>query len=66
MDVEQYPVVADGARDKDEKTNTPSLSETRSAEHGEHDLLHGENVDAVLTAKMALINDVSVVIDGQP
>lgn len=66
MHVEQYPVVADGAGQKDDKTNTPTLYETNSVEHGEHDLLDGENVDAVLTAKMALINDVSVVIDGQP
>jgi hypothetical protein len=61
MDVEQNPVVMDGAVGKDEKSNTaPSLSKTEAIEHGEHDLLHEENVDTVLAAKMTLINDVSI------
>lgn len=60
MDVEQYPVVTNGAEDKDEKPNTPpALTKAEAIECGEHDLLHEENVDTVLTAKMALINDVS-------
>jgi hypothetical protein len=60
MDVEQNPVAMDGAVGKDEKSNTAPLSKTEAIEHGEHDLLHEENVDTVLAAKMTLINDVSI------
>lgn len=61
MDLEQNPIVMDGAEVKDEKSETASpLSKAEEIEHGEHDLLHEENVDAVFTAKMSLINDVSI------
>lgn len=57
MDVEHNAAALDAVKDDKDKT-PPSLAEERSIEHGENDLLHAE-VDAVLTAKMALINDVS-------
>lgn len=61
MDVEQKPAVMDDTKIKDEATNTaPPITKAEAIEHGEQDLLHEENVDTVLTAKMALINDVSV------
>ena len=46
--------VQDGFQDGD----APSLSENRSETLGDTDLLGGEKLDAVLTAKMALVNDV--------
>lgn len=61
MDVEQNPVVMDDAKAKDEAANTAfPITKAEAVEHGEHDLLHEETVDTVLTAKMALINDVSL------
>lgn len=47
---DEYP---DAYRDAD-----ASLSENRSETVGDTDLLGGEKLDAVLTAKMALVNDV--------
>ncbi|KAJ5115681.1 hypothetical protein N7456_000029 [Penicillium angulare] len=37
--------------------SNPSLVDDRSIDHGENDLLGGENVDQVLAAKMVLVND---------
>lgn len=42
------------------KQSATSIPEDRSIGHGENDLLGGENVDAVLAAKMILVNDVSM------
>jgi hypothetical protein len=41
------------------KKKQSSIAEDRSIGHGENDLLGGEKVDAVLAAKMILVNDVS-------
>lgn len=61
MDVEQSPVFKDDAEVKDETSSTaPPIAEVEAIEHGEQDLLHEENVDTVLTTKMALVNDVSL------
>lgn len=50
------PYVADDKVIKD-----ADLADIRSVQHGENDLLQAQIVDQVLAAKMALINDVSVV-----
>lgn len=61
MDVEQSAgtFTTPDIADKGEKPVDPSLNEERSIGHGENDVLGGENVDAVLAAKMGLVNDVS-------
>ncbi|KAJ5153543.1 uncharacterized protein N7482_010021 [Penicillium canariense] len=58
MDVEQSAgkFAAAGAAEQSKKHDDP-LAEDRSIGHGENDLLGGEHVDEVLTAKMILIND---------
>lgn len=58
MDVEQS-AGAFGAEDKDKATaKDHSPLEERSINQGENDLLGGE-VDAILAAKMMIVNDVS-------
>ncbi|KAL4903999.1 hypothetical protein BDW74DRAFT_31446 [Aspergillus multicolor] len=59
MDVEHSSAARATEADKNNDQNAPSLSETRSAHIalGDSDLLAGEKLDAVLTAKMALVND---------
>jgi hypothetical protein len=57
MDVEQA-AAARAAADHDKNKDAPSVSENRSVHVGDSDLLGGEKLDAVLTAKMALVNDV--------
>ncbi|KAI9372864.1 major facilitator superfamily domain-containing protein [Aspergillus egyptiacus] len=56
MDVEQsaggHPTAP-----HDKTSDGHSISESRSAHLGDSDLLAGEKLDAVLTAKMALVND---------
>lgn len=60
MDVEQSAGTFFTADDADKKQQgSPSVEEDRSIEHGENDLLGLDQVDEVLVAKMALINDVS-------
>jgi hypothetical protein len=61
MDVEQSAatIASPSIFDKDKQPIDPSLDEERSIGHGENDVLGGENVDAVLAAKMSLVNDVS-------
>lgn len=61
MDVEHSAGFASNEADKNKKDNQdpPYADEDRSIGHGENDLLGGEKVDAVLAAKMVLINDVS-------
>ncbi|KAL4862502.1 hypothetical protein BDV12DRAFT_178751 [Aspergillus spectabilis] len=56
MDVEQS---AGGSvtPPQDKNKDAPSVSENRSVHLGKSDLLGGEDLDAVLTAKMALVND---------
>lgn len=62
MDVERNLVATDDAKVKNKTSNAaPPMSKEETIEHGEQDLLHEENVDTVLTAKMALVNDVSPV-----
>lgn len=58
MDVEQSAGTFVDDTDK-KKQESPSVEEDRSIEHGENDLLGLDQVDEVLAAKMALINDVS-------
>lgn len=62
MDLEQSAgtLAPPSITDKGKKLIEPSLEEERSIRHGENDLLGGETVDAVLAAKMALVNDVSL------
>lgn len=55
MDVEH---AANACETADKNQNAPSVSENRSVHLGDSDLLSGEKLDAVLTAKMALVNDV--------
>ncbi|KAL4875845.1 major facilitator superfamily domain-containing protein [Aspergillus karnatakaensis] len=55
MDVEQSASGTIASQDKNK--DAPSVSENRSVHLGESDLLGGEKLDAVLTAKMALVND---------
>ncbi|KAL2845519.1 major facilitator superfamily domain-containing protein [Aspergillus pseudoustus] len=58
MDVEQQAAVrAAAAEEQDKNKDAPSVSENRSVHVGDSDLLGGEELDAVLTAKMALVND---------
>ncbi|RDW84216.1 MFS transporter [Aspergillus mulundensis] len=58
MDVEHSPNPRAPTPDKNADNNAPSLSSSRSAlEAGDTDILGGEKLDAVLTAKMALVND---------
>ena len=61
MDVEASAgtLASPGTAKKIKAQCNPSLDEERSIQHGENDLLGGEKVDAVLAAKMSLINDVS-------
>ncbi|KAL4974554.1 major facilitator superfamily domain-containing protein [Aspergillus desertorum] len=54
MDVEHSPKARATA---DKNQNAPSVSENRSVHFGDSDLLGGEKLDAVLTAKIALVND---------
>ncbi|KAL4801862.1 major facilitator superfamily domain-containing protein [Aspergillus unguis] len=54
MDVEH---LAPQSADQHKHKNGPSVSEDRSVQLGDTDLLGGEKLDAVLTAKMALVND---------
>ncbi|KAL4789427.1 major facilitator superfamily domain-containing protein [Aspergillus venezuelensis] len=56
MDVEQSPGTSAIGK-SDQNKNAPSVSEDRSVTLGDTDLLGGEKLDAVLTAKMALVND---------
>ncbi|KAL2864284.1 MFS transporter [Aspergillus lucknowensis] len=56
MDVE-HAAAARAEADQDKSKDAPSVSETRSVHLGDSDLLAGEKLDAVLTAKMALVND---------
>lgn len=62
MDVEQSAGIfaASDATEagKKKKQSDRSIAEDRSIGHGENDLLGGEKVDAVLAAKMILVNDV--------
>jgi hypothetical protein len=58
MDVEQAAAARAAAEEQDKNKDTPSVSENRSVHVGDSDLLGGEKLDAVLTAKMALVNDV--------
>lgn len=64
MDVEQSAGIFGAsqatAAEKKKKQSATSIAEDRSIGHGENDLLGGENVDAVLAAKMILVNDVSM------
>lgn len=65
MDVEQSDRIFGAsqvaeAEKKKKKQSATSIAEDRSIGHGENDLLGGENVDAVLAAKMILVNDVSM------
>ncbi|KAL2784019.1 major facilitator superfamily domain-containing protein, partial [Aspergillus keveii] len=57
MDVEQAAAARAAAEEQDKNKDTPSVSENRSVHVGDSDLLGGEKLDAVLTAKMALVND---------
>lgn len=59
MDSQYSPgsVVPTGTAGKD-KHSTNSLLEERSIRNGDQDILQGEKVDEVLSAKMTLINDV--------
>lgn len=60
MEADQNVVVVDDSKVKDEESNIAApVAKAEAIEHGEQDLLHEENVDAVLTAKMVLVNDVS-------
>lgn len=71
MDVEQPAGIfgasqttdAEKKKKKEKQQSATSIAEDRSIGHGENDLLGGENVDAVLAAKMILVNDVSM---GKP
>lgn len=65
MDVEQSAgtFASSDIADKGKKPIDPSLDEERSIGQGENDVLGGENVDAVLAAKMGLVNDVSFITD---
>ncbi|KAG2413219.1 hypothetical protein HFD88_002408 [Aspergillus terreus] len=60
MDTEQYAgssaAAKAGANQHDKRPPSPP-SEENSIAHGGNDLLHGEKVDEVLAAKMALVND---------
>ena len=63
MDVEQPAGIFGASQTTDtekKKQSATSIAEDRSIGHGENDLLGGENVDAVLAAKMILVNDVSM------
>lgn len=62
MDLEQSAgtISSPSGTDKGKKPIEPSLDGERSIGHGENDILGGENVDAVLAAKMSLVNDVSL------
>jgi hypothetical protein len=62
MDLEQSAgtMSSSGGIDKGKKPIEASLDGERSIGHGENDLLGGEKVDAVLAAKMSLVNDVSL------
>jgi hypothetical protein len=67
MDVEQSAGIfgaSDAAETGKKKQSDRSIAEDRSIGHGENDLLGGEKVDAVLSAKMVLVNDVSLM--GEP
>ncbi|KAJ5459520.1 uncharacterized protein N7458_001072 [Penicillium daleae] len=60
MDVEQSAGIfgaSDAAETGKKKQSDRSIAEDRSIGHGENDLLGGEKVDAVLAAKMVLVND---------
>ncbi|KAL5333786.1 major facilitator superfamily domain-containing protein [Aspergillus crustosus] len=57
MDVEHSAGGVGAAQSDDKNKDVPSVSEDRSVRLGESDLLGGENLDAVLTAKMAMVND---------
>ncbi|KAJ5119223.1 hypothetical protein N7448_010929 [Penicillium atrosanguineum] len=59
MDLEQSAgtLAPPSITDKGKKPIEPLLEEDRSIRHGENDLLGGESVDAVLAAKMGLVND---------
>jgi hypothetical protein len=62
MDVEQSAGMfsaSEAAEMGKKKQSDRSFDEDRSVSHGENDLLGGEKVDAVLAAKMILVNDVS-------
>jgi hypothetical protein len=62
MDVEQSAgrfAASEAGEVGKKKQSDRSLDEDRSIGHGENDLLGGEKVDAVLAAKMILVNDVS-------
>lgn len=63
MDVEHSAATKQPHNDQDkiqdgQDGDAPSFSENRSETLGDTDLLGGEKLDAVLTAKMALVNDV--------
>ncbi|KAL4892999.1 major facilitator superfamily domain-containing protein [Aspergillus ambiguus] len=60
MDPEQFAgasTLAKANEDAQTRTTTSLPSEENLIDHGLDDLLHGEKVDTVLTAKMALVND---------
>lgn len=62
MDAEQSAgmfSVSEAAEMGKRKQRDRSFDEDRSVGHGENDLLGGEKVNAVLAAKMILVNDVS-------
>jgi hypothetical protein len=62
MDTEQYAgssAAAKASANQHDKRPPSPPSEENSIAHGGNDLLHGEKVDEVLAAKMALVNDVS-------
>lgn len=61
MDVEHSAGAFASANEahKNKKDVAPSVDEDRSIGHGENDVLGGEKVDAVLAAKMVMVNDVS-------
>ena len=62
MDTEQYAgssAAATASANQQDKRPPSPPSEENSIAYGGKDLLHGEKVDEVLAAKMALVNDVS-------
>lgn len=60
MDLERSAGIVDASEATElDKKKQSSIAEDRSIGHGENDLLGGEKVDAVLAAKMILVNDVS-------